>query len=231
LIYLRFFKKDDKPPSVTKFTFQGYADPPPPYSPTATEQIWNTWTYLHHPQLYFKPKTLHELAWYSAAAARSPACRALQLKRYLIEIIALNVEADFNKLNRALYNDETIQATNSILCAAERTRLLALSRHVSEYLRQRSRGEGLCEWDWRQVLEHVIEPGKESLRISSQLLLNTLFGWYSRPLSCPVRWGETLLAQVENPVRCKRNWESLIRDVSPNDRVATVLQKALDRCM
>lgn len=43
--------------------------------------------------------------------AYMPDCRVRQLQRYLIEIIALTLDADFDKLNAALYKEDVTTGT------------------------------------------------------------------------------------------------------------------------
>jgi hypothetical protein len=59
--------------------------------------------------------------------AQPPQCKTEQARRWLIEIVAITFNADFDELNAALYTIPTPSNTNTILSDAERADLLAQS--------------------------------------------------------------------------------------------------------
>lgn len=73
---------------------------------------------------------MHELQRHGPTQAQKSLCLTTQLRRYLLEIIALTFDASFDLLNSMLYDDDSIIHTNSILSDAERVDFAHLSRLV-----------------------------------------------------------------------------------------------------
>ncbi|KAF2184902.1 hypothetical protein K469DRAFT_708678 [Zopfia rhizophila CBS 207.26] len=127
------------------------AEPPPPYSATAISQN-------HTPQ-------------------RDP---VIQLRRYLIEIMAFTFNADFALLNHALGQhtlptSASISTTNSTLTDDERVELLRLAL-ISKDLYRKQRGHQLLttrDSDRRAVTDAIVIPALQ-LELSAGYILELI---------------------------------------------------------
>jgi hypothetical protein len=102
--------------------------------------------------------TIHELKQEGPAKATKPTCKTQQLRRFIVEIIALTLDADFDALNAALYDDESIKSTTSTLSADERSELLALSRLVAKAWRLIHAGLPVYDTDQHDLQEAIVGP-------------------------------------------------------------------------
>ncbi|KAF1848193.1 uncharacterized protein K460DRAFT_254616, partial [Cucurbitaria berberidis CBS 394.84] len=119
-------------------------DPPPPYPgseltglPTSTEE-----RYVGPPD------------------TRKPDSPKEQLRRCLIEIVAISVNANFDELNSALYDKVTTSHTTSILCDEEREYLLHLSQLVQKLHEKARRNQvnTMLRADKMEVYKAIYEP-------------------------------------------------------------------------
>jgi hypothetical protein len=139
--------------------------------------------------------TIHELPRNGPGKARKPACPQRQLRRYMLEIIALTFDADFDVLNNALHDDKSIQNTTSILSAEERKDLLVLSKLVGKALRLNnavSRRRPLPISDRNRLQEAIVGPDEGFQGDIFEGFALDMIGWYSEPLPYPVPWGKTI---------------------------------------
>ncbi|KAH7074605.1 hypothetical protein BKA63DRAFT_513328 [Paraphoma chrysanthemicola] len=118
-----------------------------------------------------------------------------RFRRYLIEIIALTLGADFHMLNSALYNDATLKGTDSILSAEEHSELLALSRLVEKVRGQviRAQKNAVDSRDMehcRKVVLVLCDILSGVTRMHRFIL--DLLSWYSQPLAWSVCFNETI---------------------------------------
>ncbi|KAH7087564.1 hypothetical protein FB567DRAFT_415455, partial [Paraphoma chrysanthemicola] len=144
---------------------------------------------------YYKETTLHEVQRRSPVAAQKPKGTIDRFRRYLIELIALTLGADFDVSNSALYNDDMLKGTDSILSAEERTQLLALSRLVEKVRGQVRRGQKVAvdSKDSECLRELVLDPFDILNKTFCMEPFNLdLLGWYSQPLAWPVCFDETI---------------------------------------
>jgi len=196
--------------------------------------------------------TIRDLEWQGPTQATSPACRTQQLQRYLVEILALTLDADFDALNAALYDDDNIVHTNSTLSAGERAELLSLSRLVIKASRAVSAEQNIDRLD-KQVLQRAIIGPSTGASFTPKFTLD-LVGWYGGPLSHPTSWSETIPGQIAtnhkvSPTRpvnrarqtpqCLMNeysaksmgaFREAIHDYTPNAKAEAVLDKAFQEC-
>jgi hypothetical protein len=95
--------------------------------------------------------------------AQPPSCKKKQLRRYLLEIIALTFAANFNALNSAIHGLPISSSTTRILCDNERTYLLALSALVHKVHGQLPRREitSVALEDEETLYLHIVQPGEE----------------------------------------------------------------------
>ncbi|KAI4675811.1 uncharacterized protein J4E84_009964 [Alternaria hordeiaustralica] len=75
-----------------------------------------------------------EIKYTSPSQAQPPECKTEQIRRFLIEIVAITFNADFDSLNAALYNIPVPDNTNTILCDSERADLVAQSDLVRKVM-------------------------------------------------------------------------------------------------
>ncbi|EDU44662.1 hypothetical protein PtrSN002B_004049 [Pyrenophora tritici-repentis] len=73
-----------------------------------------------------------EINFITPPNATKLSCQEEQLRRYLIEIVAYALDANFDELNTAPYKESITYHTNTILSPAERGELLHLSRLIQE---------------------------------------------------------------------------------------------------
>jgi hypothetical protein len=200
--------------------------------------------------------TIHELPRNGPGKARKPACPQRQLRRYMLEIIALTFDADFDVLNNALHDDKSIQNTTSILSAEERKDLLVLSKLVGKALRLNnavSRRRPLPISDKNRLQEAIVGPDEGFQGDIFEGFALDMIGWYSEPLPYPVPWGKTipgywelndctdpdLLERYGNdvpewaidqaPVHSLRQFKRAIGWAAPNEAVKAVLEKAFEK--
>jgi hypothetical protein len=134
------------------------------------------------------------------AQAKKPKCCITQLQRYLVEIVALTLGADFDALNATLYEDKSIVCTNSILSCRERTELLALSRLLLKVVSKVEQKQSPDQLDVHHPHKAVLQPSREIDTGLKNFALD-LMGWYSGNISCPILWSETLSRFWETEVK------------------------------
>jgi hypothetical protein len=153
------------------------------------------------------------------------------------------LNADFDALNGALYDDESIRHTSSTLSADERAELRTLSSSVSyAWLMLQA---GLCIDARRRhmIQDAIVWPSYAISRFG--LMALDLIVWYGGQLSCPVRaWKDTVLGMWETtnrtiPVLACRDLERnelmkafriAIQDCSLNYKAQRVLDAGFERC-
>jgi hypothetical protein len=167
-------------------------------------------------------------------------CRVEQLRRYLIEIIALNLGASFDALNAALYNDESIVCTNSTLSASERSELFALSSLVCKAQQQIECRESLTELDKSHLVETIIRPSRGIKGPNIADFTLDLIGWYRRARKFPMPWKQTvpgywasiyISGLLEQARESLESFKTAIRRLSPNDATHAILERALEACL
>jgi hypothetical protein len=139
--------------------------PPPPYC-----AIPGTFDTTHTASTY-APTTPIPLASALLAMASSsgalrgrpvspqkPRCRIIQFRRFIVEAIALNLDADFRALNAVLYPDANSRCSNSILTPVERADLLDLARLVQRMHGEVKRGQILDPQDKNRISKAILEP-------------------------------------------------------------------------
>jgi hypothetical protein len=155
--------------------------------------------------------TFHEPRQQGPAQAAKPACKTQQLRRYIIEILALTLNADFDALNGALYDDESIRHTSSTLSADERAELRTLSSSVSYAWLMLRAGLRIDARRRHMIQDAIVRPSYAISRFGPMAL--NLIAWYGGQLSCPVRaWKDTVPGMWETtnrtiPVLARRDLE------------------------
>ena len=108
--------------------------------------------------------------------------KAEQLRRYILEILAIMVNANFDLLNDALHDipSPTHNATSSLLSDEERTKLSRLSHLVSsQFVDEFGARRSLRPLNDQHVFEQVEKPAQELLSsFSAANLVPDLIGWY-----------------------------------------------------
>jgi hypothetical protein len=168
-------------------------DSPPPYTAVSITNIPErhiTGTHVYQRRL--RRQTADELEWCTSAKANKLVCRVRQLGRYLIEITALTLDADFDALNAALYHEKGLAGTNTILSVTEREELLALSRLVTRAHEQVEQDVKITEEDKDQIHETILEPAEHYELRDLGRIATELIGWYGEPLTRPIPWSETI---------------------------------------
>jgi hypothetical protein len=108
-------------------------------------------------------------------------CRVRQLRRYLIEIVALTLDADFDALNIALYNEKYAAKTNSILSATKREELRVLSNLVRKVHDRFVRDESIEQNDQQHLRDVIIESAMDIDPPLLGLYALDLIAWYGEP--------------------------------------------------
>jgi hypothetical protein len=183
-------------------------------------------------------------------------CPQRQLRRYILEIIALTFDADFDILDSALHDDTSIQNTTSILSAEERKDLLVLSKLVGKALRSNnatSRRHDLSVSDRNHLQEAILGPDEAYEGDLLGKFALDMIGWYSEPSSYPVPWRKTIPGYWElndctdpdvledygndvpewaidpAPVDSLRQFKRAAGWAAPNEAVKIVLERAFEK--
>ncbi|KAF9701945.1 hypothetical protein EKO04_000422 [Ascochyta lentis] len=127
--------------------------------------------------------------------AQPSPCKKQQLNRYVLEIIAITFNADFDKLNAALYKQKIAEQTSSILCDQERADLYRLStivRKVHKQLRDRQIST-VDEEDESTIRNCIIMPAASvsGYRNTACTILD-LVGWYGEHAHHRTQWSDTI---------------------------------------
>jgi hypothetical protein len=175
---------------------------------------------------------------YAPLQARPPQCKIEQVRRFLVEILAMTFGANFDELNAALYNISPPSGTNTILCDSERADLLALSNLVRKVHGCFLRNEKtmIDRRDEKKLCASIIQPA-QSLHHDPSLPTFSLdvIGWYGEQVRSPsgTRWTSTIIGWWEtNPYpylgigkvrESMQAFWNLIIYIAPNDKVHGVL--------
>jgi hypothetical protein len=178
-------------------------DPPPPYSecvslttPAVNEKaIEQEDRSLHTPIAQNSPDTRPvspktEQRPVSPKAEQRPVfLKAEQLRRFILEILAIMVDANFDLLNDALCNipSPTHNATSSLPSIEEHTKLFRLSVLASvQFVDEFGARRGLYSINDEFVFEQVEKPAQELLSsFTAANLVPDLIGWYINDSSWP----------------------------------------------
>jgi hypothetical protein len=191
-----------------------------------------------------QPKTL-EAQHCGPRQAHKQTCKTEQIRRYLIEIIALTVGAEFDEVNAAVYSGP-MKGTNSILSESECKDLHLLSLCVRRVYRQMQRNgfSDINREDEVILRENIMGPA-DNLDYRMGGFALDLIGWYSTCslLTLPLPWNDTILghwakqvnsstigADKEDFIYSMRSFKNAIKYVAPNEDVRTVLGDALEGC-
>lgn len=191
---------------------------------------------------------VRETEWYSSVLAQDPACRIVRLRRYIMELVALNVQADFRALNIALYRYNCWGHDNSILSPTERENLLDLGRYAQGLHDDYMLGKPINQLDLQR---YHLEMRKSYAHLSPvgcwPVFESDLLAWYAEPATSEgvrVPWIESGVAESEliraqdfTPWKTNealmqgviQGFDFLIRTFSLNDGVKLELTKALER--
>jgi hypothetical protein len=165
-------------------------DPPPPYSEcvSPTTPAVNA---VNEKAIEEEDRSLHTPIAQNSLDTRpvSPKAeqlplspKAAQLRRYILEILAITINANFDLLNDALCNtpSPTHNATTSLLSTSEHTQLSRLSVLASaQRVDESGARKGLYPGNDEYVFEQVEKPARELF--SSPTLANLvpdIVGWY-----------------------------------------------------
>ncbi len=171
--------------------------------------------------------------------AKQPSTFEERLSRYLIEIMALTFDVDFRALNGALYGRNVAPFANTTLTEEEHRDLIGLSylvQKVNSEL-QLEETEGVLYTDYLKLLTHIRFAVTQNMWVVEDLAIE-LIGWYSSAVR-PSAWKDTvpgsrdpspksLLDDSSDFYDIFRGCKTLINVVSPNDRVTSVLFRAVE---
>lgn len=169
----------------------------------------------------------------------APAATATaQLKRYLLEIIAINLGADFDELNKHLRQGRR-EHSNSILSAQERANLLQLSLKIEslrakiQIIERDTMDEELMDEVYNACMAPVLH--KRCVYGPRSYILD-LIGSYADHEGDPSKWRQTTLGcwsknnfpgrRLKHTLVCHGN---MIQLISPNKAVKAHLDGALER--
>jgi hypothetical protein len=123
------------------------------------------------------------VSWHSSEKANKPRCRVRPLRRYLIEIVALTLDADFNLLNEAIYNERAQEKTNSVLSTQEQQVLFASSSLASQAYKHHAQKHSTSEFDQQRLRHEIIEPVCDIGMLLMSLDALDLIAWYGEPMT------------------------------------------------
>ncbi|KAF7671914.1 hypothetical protein GT037_010137 [Alternaria burnsii] len=187
-----------------------------------------------------------ETKFHAPSKAQPPECNIEQVRRFLIEIVAITLGANFDELNAALYDIPAPTGTNTILCDDERANLLSQSSIVRKVHRrfvdnEKTRIDRKDEDKILATITKPVESFSDNFTIPSYSL--DMIGWYGEEVRSPsgIPWASTIPGFWDTtppwPYTSydKRPFESSMRaffvifkSVSPNDRVHGILWEAWD---
>ncbi|KAI4642777.1 uncharacterized protein J4E79_011393 [Alternaria viburni] len=193
-----------------------------------------------------------EIKYTSPPQAQPPECKTEQVRRFLIEIVAITFNADFDSLNAALYNMPVSDNTNTILCDSERADLVAQSdlvRKVHRHFLDNTKTH-ISQQDERAICSTItlavahlrVAPPLTSYQSTLPHFTLDMIGWYGEETRHPsgTRWTSTLpghwdtnslgYCDQEQVMLCMRSLFHIIKDIAPNDKVHDVLMEAWDTC-
>ena len=194
-----------------------------------------------------------EIKYLCPSQAQPPECKTEQVRRFLIEIVAITFNADFDSLNAALYNIPVSDNTNTILCDSERADLVAQSslvRKVHAHFVDNTKTR-ISQEDERAIYSTITLPVAllRAYHYSTfphftafpHFTLD-MIGWYGEETRHPsgTSWTSTLPGHwdtnslgyydQEQVMFCMRSLFHIIKDIAPNDKVYDVLREAWDTC-
>lgn len=193
-------------------------EPPPPYSATTISQTYT-------PQ-------------------RDP---VMQLRRYLVEIMAFTFNVDSALLNHALGQDTlptsaSVSNTNSILTEDERVELLRLALITNDLYGKRGRPQFLAtrDSDRRAVADGIVVPALQ-LELSATYILELISTYANHQCDKTKREHTLLYRNIPYPLCLFRHLTLLldlfgahlyshaliISTITPNEHVHTVLSNAM----
>jgi hypothetical protein len=183
-------------------------------------------------------ETANKMSWHSSNKASRSRCKVRQLRRYLIEIVALTLDADFNLLNKAMYGERAQGKATSILSPLERAELFALSSLAWKANRQHAQKHDISDIDQQRLRNEILEPACD-IGVPLLMSLDTLdlIAWYSEPLMRPIPWAETIPGYWKhsrkgayNVTRSMRYFRDVLEYISMTEKIGAVLQQAFDKC-
>ncbi|KAL1793845.1 hypothetical protein ACET3X_007266 [Alternaria dauci] len=186
-----------------------------------------------------------ETKYHAPSQAQPPECKIEQVRRFLIEIVAITLGANFDELNAALYDIPVPSGTNTILCDFERAHLLARSSLVrkvhTRYLRnemtkiKREDEEEICVTITRSA--RTFDPANFTIPWYSL----DMIAWYSEEVRSPpgTPWSSTIPGIWEKKVPYRfddkqpfedsmRAFWIILNGTAPNDRVHGILSETWD---
>jgi hypothetical protein len=140
--------------------------------------------------------------------AQRPTCRTKQIRRYLIELIALTFNVDFNELNTALGCLEDTENTNSILTPDAHDDLVSLASSVRKMRLQIENNEisTISANEGLKFQYAIITPSTQIHDTHLAEFALDLIGWYTPDLPFPVPWSVTIPAHWGSNPKETRYW-------------------------
>ncbi|RYN19160.1 hypothetical protein AA0113_g8787 [Alternaria arborescens] len=189
----------------------------------------------------------NETKFHAPSQAQPPECKIEQLRRFLIEIVAITLGANFDELNAALHDIPIPTGTNTILCDDERANLLSLSSLVRKVHKRFLDNEKtrIVRKDEEKIIATITKPVKnfDPVNFTIPLYSLDLIGWYGEEVRSPsgIPWASTIPGFWDKtpPWPYSSEHKHLFEDsmrafciifesVAPNDRVRDILWEAWD---
>ena len=189
----------------------------------------------------------NETKFHAPLQAQPPECKIEQLRRFLIEIVAITLGANFDELNAALHDIPIPTGTNTILCDDERANLLSLSSLVRKVHKRFLDNEKtrIVRKDEEKIIATITKP-MDSLNPAGNFTIPwyslDMIGWYGEEVRSPsgTSWASTIPGFWENPPyryssNNKEPFEDSMRafchmfdSMAPDDEVHGILREAWD---
>jgi hypothetical protein len=198
-------------------------DAPPPYTASATQGAASNVPEKYSPR--------------GPSLAVKPATAAERLRRYLIEIVAFTLSANFDELNSAILGQPVAEHTTLILSDEERDDLLQLSIIAKDLRIRASRNELNTSFlRDREALHDAIIAPKRVLPLAGLLVTEyviDMISSYADHQCQPTQRQHTLLGYWSQPSawQCIATLGShglLIGEIAPNEEVQHVLGRSLE---
>jgi hypothetical protein len=183
-----------------------------------------------------------EAKYHAPSQAQPSECKTEQERRFVIEILAVTFNANFDMLNAAIYNMPAPYGTNTILCDSERADLLTQSELIRKvhghFLRNAK--TTIDRKDEEEICATIVQPIRNLETEPSGLWCFCLdmIGWYGEEVRSPsgTRWTCTIPGYWQaNPYpyygteyveQSMSSFLKVIEYMALNDEVHKVLWKA-----
>lgn len=233
-----FSSTSEADPSKVNFKQRAYL---PPYYDSTVPQT----TIIDDGTIVAEQKLPFAYVRQGPSESRPARSEAEQLRRYILEIIAMTMDANFDLLNIELHGSSGPEPTTSLLSDEERQKLQELSAIVRRASRQAlPGGRNIKQTDKDTIFDEIAKQTPHLFNYSgTNYFVLDLIGWYGEVAHHPVPWRATIPAHwAAKDEVCRLPgfepylhgsmiaFKAMIKAVASNDGVRKVLNDAFEDC-